>query len=96
MDIRNSLPITSRFSGGDYLTNEKCRSSWIYARRFASVDSGVDFAVGRIREEEADEPFGWTTIVSRVSFAGVAGCRLDIPGLGPTGKLQGANIPVGR
>jgi hypothetical protein len=50
------------------------------------MDTGVDVDAGGMREEEVDEPFGWTTIVSRVSFAGVVGRRLDIPGLRPTGK----------
>lgn len=51
------------------------------------MGTGVDVDSVGMRED-VDEPFGWTTIVSRVSFAGVAGRRLDIPGLEPTGKCQ--------
>ena len=48
----------------------------MYARSFASVESGARFDA----ERAEDEPFALvcTTMVSRVSFAGVAGLRLDI------------------
>jgi hypothetical protein len=56
--------------GCGYLTNEKCRSSWMYSRSFASAISCVE--AGRIFERET---FGSTVMVS---FAGVAGLRFDI------------------